>query len=225
MFGIPYTLDTTESIYSTFICTKFFELYNSDLSITMEQLKEYIVCFSVVNFPREKDFLIQDLKRKINFYTTKQKELEKIKLEEQKKELEKEKEDLELQIYKKNKILIELFIKSNYENKYDFCNSNFIDIKDFENIVEYCKKYDKDTYNQYEAAIAEQRQKKFNKKLSLTKTLIYYLQNGIKNENVEVKKAYINEYGKIVLECKNLKDFKLNTFLEYKVRIDDVFSN
>lgn len=42
MFGIPYTLDSSESVYSTFICTKFFELYNSDLSITMEQLKEYI---------------------------------------------------------------------------------------------------------------------------------------------------------------------------------------
>lgn len=160
----------------------------------VEQLKEYIVCFSVVNFPREKDFLIQDLKRKINFYTTKQKELEKIKLDELKKELEKEKEDLELQIYKKNKILIELFIKSNYENKYDFCNSNFIDIKDFENIVEYCKKYDKDTYNQYEAAIVEQNQKEFNKKLSLTKTLIYYLQNGIKNENGVVRPFDIIDY-------------------------------
>ena len=42
MFGIPYTLDSSESVYSTFICTKFFELYNSDLSITMEQLKGYI---------------------------------------------------------------------------------------------------------------------------------------------------------------------------------------
>ena len=42
MFGIPYTLDSSESVYSTFICTKFFELYNSDLSITMENLKEYI---------------------------------------------------------------------------------------------------------------------------------------------------------------------------------------
>ena len=42
MFNIPYTLEQTESIYSTFICTKFFELYNSDLSQTMEELKEYI---------------------------------------------------------------------------------------------------------------------------------------------------------------------------------------
>ena len=42
MFGIPYTLDSSESVYSTFICTKFFELYNSDLSITLEQLKEYV---------------------------------------------------------------------------------------------------------------------------------------------------------------------------------------
>ena len=42
MFGIPYTLNSQESVYSTFICTKFFELYNSNLSITMEQLKEYI---------------------------------------------------------------------------------------------------------------------------------------------------------------------------------------
>ena len=42
MFGIPYTLDSSESVYSTFICTKFFELYNEDLSTTMEQLKEYV---------------------------------------------------------------------------------------------------------------------------------------------------------------------------------------
>ena len=42
MFGIPYTLDTTESIYSTFICTKFFELYDTDISITMERLKEFV---------------------------------------------------------------------------------------------------------------------------------------------------------------------------------------
>lgn len=42
MFKIPYTLDSSESIYSTFICTKFFELYNSDLSITLEKLSEYI---------------------------------------------------------------------------------------------------------------------------------------------------------------------------------------
>lgn len=42
MFNIPYTLDDTESIYTTFICTKFFENYNSDLSITLESIKEYI---------------------------------------------------------------------------------------------------------------------------------------------------------------------------------------
>lgn len=42
MFKIPYTLDTTESIYGTFICTKFLELFNNDISNTMEQLKEYI---------------------------------------------------------------------------------------------------------------------------------------------------------------------------------------
>ena len=42
MFNIPYTLDASESVYSTFICTKFFELYNKDLSITMEKLKDFI---------------------------------------------------------------------------------------------------------------------------------------------------------------------------------------
>ena len=42
MFNIPFTLDTTESIYGTFICTKFLELYSEDISSTMEQLKEYV---------------------------------------------------------------------------------------------------------------------------------------------------------------------------------------
>ena len=42
MFNIPYTLDSSESIYGTFIATKFFELYNKDLSITLESLKEFV---------------------------------------------------------------------------------------------------------------------------------------------------------------------------------------
>ena len=42
MFNIPFTLDTSESIYGTFICTKFLELYSEDISSTMEQLKEYV---------------------------------------------------------------------------------------------------------------------------------------------------------------------------------------
>ncbi|MGN1372224.1 MAG: PD-(D/E)XK nuclease family protein [Candidatus Coprovivens sp.] len=42
MFNIPYTLDSSESVYSTFICKKFLELYESDLSHTMEQLNMFI---------------------------------------------------------------------------------------------------------------------------------------------------------------------------------------
>lgn len=42
MFNIPYTLSNTESIYGTFISTKFFENYNSDLSITLESISKYV---------------------------------------------------------------------------------------------------------------------------------------------------------------------------------------
>ena len=42
MFGIPYTLDNSEAIYGTFICTKFLELFNEDITATMEQLNEYV---------------------------------------------------------------------------------------------------------------------------------------------------------------------------------------
>ena len=42
MFNIPYTLDTNESIYGTFICTKFLELFNQDIVSTMELLQEYV---------------------------------------------------------------------------------------------------------------------------------------------------------------------------------------
>lgn len=42
MFGIPYTLDSSESVYSTFICTKFFEIFNGDISLTMEELSNYV---------------------------------------------------------------------------------------------------------------------------------------------------------------------------------------
>ncbi len=42
MFNIPYTLDSSESVYSTFICTKFFELYNDNISTTMQELSEYV---------------------------------------------------------------------------------------------------------------------------------------------------------------------------------------
>lgn len=42
MFHIPFTLENQESIYATFIATKFFELYNSDLAITLSSLNDYI---------------------------------------------------------------------------------------------------------------------------------------------------------------------------------------
>lgn len=42
MFNIPFTLDNPESVYSTFISTKFFENYNSDLSITLDTISNYI---------------------------------------------------------------------------------------------------------------------------------------------------------------------------------------
>ena len=42
MYNIPYTLKNDETIYGTFIANKFFENYNSDLSITLTSLEEYI---------------------------------------------------------------------------------------------------------------------------------------------------------------------------------------
>ncbi len=42
MFNIPYTLDSSESIFSTYISTKFLSLFNGDISSTMEELKNYV---------------------------------------------------------------------------------------------------------------------------------------------------------------------------------------
>ena len=42
MYNIPYTLKNDETIYGTYISKKFFELYNEDLNVTIDSLKEYI---------------------------------------------------------------------------------------------------------------------------------------------------------------------------------------
>jgi len=42
MFNLPVTLQVEDSLYSTFIVTKFFTLYQSDLSLTLTALKDYI---------------------------------------------------------------------------------------------------------------------------------------------------------------------------------------
>ena len=42
MYKIPYTLKNDSSIFGTFIARKFIENYNSDLSITLSSLEEYI---------------------------------------------------------------------------------------------------------------------------------------------------------------------------------------
>lgn len=42
MFNIPLTLNDNETIYSSFIATKFFELYSSDLNETLTNLSSYI---------------------------------------------------------------------------------------------------------------------------------------------------------------------------------------
>jgi len=157
-------------------------------------LKESVVSFSVVNFPEEKDTLIEDLRRKIKIYTTKRKETIKAKKEELKNEIKKEKENLEMQFYEKNKTLIELVVKGDYESKSDFCTLNHVDINDLENLIEYSKKYDKDTYNQYQTIIAEQRSNRFNKILELVKQLIYYLENGIEDEFGVVRPFDIIDY-------------------------------
>lgn len=191
----------------------------------VDLLKEYIVNFAVVNFPEEKDFLIKDLKRKINFYTDKQRKITKSKQEEQKQKLEKEKALLEQQEYKNNKALIEIFIKDKYESKHNFCEFNSIDINFFEKIVEYSKKYDINTYKQYEEVITEQKSNRFNKILALTKQMIYYIENGIEDEcgiirpfdiidyhlyvglNYELLRKMIHDKGLTVAELRILKPF------------------
>lgn len=74
-FKIPVTLDNKESIYATFIATKFFELYESDLSVTLEKLKEY------VNSNEAEDIFNQiiDIINKYTFVEDKQDVLEMIK--------------------------------------------------------------------------------------------------------------------------------------------------
>ena len=42
MFNIPISLVDQDTIYGTFICTKFLELYENDLTNTIEKLKQYI---------------------------------------------------------------------------------------------------------------------------------------------------------------------------------------
>lgn len=42
MFKIPYTLNDEESIYGTFLCSKFLEIYDDDLDKTLEELKEFL---------------------------------------------------------------------------------------------------------------------------------------------------------------------------------------
>ena len=88
----------------------------------------------------------------------------------------------------------QVFIKGDYESKSDFCTLNHVDINDLENLIEYSKKYDKDTYNQYQTIIAEQRSNRFNKILELVKQLIYYLENGIEDEFGVVRPFDIIDY-------------------------------
>ena len=80
MFNIPYTLDDSSSIYSTFICSKFLELYSDNLELTLTNLKQYITdeesetiynqIIDIVNkyiliddLPYLKEMIIYDLKK------------------------------------------------------------------------------------------------------------------------------------------------------------------
>lgn len=75
MFNIPFTLSNEESIYGTKIVTDFISLYNSDLSKTMEQLKD-----SIDSQEAEEIYnLIVNIINKYYFITDKNKAFEMIK--------------------------------------------------------------------------------------------------------------------------------------------------
>ncbi len=79
MFKIPYTINDQETIYGTFLCFKFLELYSEDLEQTLTNLKEYVtssdteniynMIVSIVNkyvmvsnYEIKKEMIIYDLK-------------------------------------------------------------------------------------------------------------------------------------------------------------------
>lgn len=62
MFNIPVTLEENNSLYGTFICTKFIEFYESDLNNTISKLKE-------ISFTPESDELINSIISIINQYS------------------------------------------------------------------------------------------------------------------------------------------------------------
>ena len=49
MFKIPYTINDQETIYGTFLCFKFLELYSEDLEQTLTNLKEYVTSSDTEN--------------------------------------------------------------------------------------------------------------------------------------------------------------------------------
>lgn len=153
-------------------------------------LKKYVFDFVIVYFPKQKNYLIDSLRKKIDLYLEHQKEQKKFKTIEKKlNSIPKEQEK-----YESSKFKIEEFINGNYPNKEQCCKAQKITIKEFDELVDLAKKYDLDTYQKYENKIDSIKKQNYVKLINTIKLMIDYINNGIKDEDDIIRTFDLIDY-------------------------------
>lgn len=156
--------------------------------------KQYVFDFVIVYYPEQKDYLIDDIRRKIDIYTEYKKD-NKQKIKEEEKRINDAKEsEYNKSFYLINKDILENFIIGDYESKKQYCYMNNIDIKTFDEIVRLAEIFDSAKYKQYKEIIFDNSKKRFGIIISSIKKMVDYLKNGIKDENNVVRDFDIIDY-------------------------------
>lgn len=146
-------------------------------------LKRDVSDFVVNYFPNQKDYLIDNLKNKIDIFLEYASD-ERKKLRQQQKELEKQEYlEFDKESFEKEKFWLEEFIVGTYESKQQYCSIRNINMKYFDELVDRAKIYDIKLYHQYESVINNNSKRRFAIIVNSIKMLVNYLKNGIKDDD------------------------------------------
>jgi len=184
-------------------------------NIKLKYLKEHIYDFIIIYYPNKK-YLIEVLREKVDVYLEYKNNERNLIKEEQLKNKETKK-------YNVKKVIIEDFIKSDFYRIVDFCEDCNLNVKEFEICMNFIKKIDKDLYQKYLSEI--QRKKLIFDRIVVDKIkqMVYFIDNGIKDNDIVRKFDIIDYYQYIGLNILELywylNNYEFSTLEIKKIKI------
>ena len=169
----------------------------SESKLYVGDIKSRISGFVYSYFPDVSDYLVDDLKKKVNIFIERDKKIRRDQALIWKEKSEQEKFEREKEIYAQDKKILEDFIYGDYGTKEVYCQINCIPVREFDKIRDMAKKYDLETYQKYREKIDKLQSQRWNIIVDEIKKMLYFMEKGIEVDDNQMRPFDIIDYYEI----------------------------